>query len=80
MATLGRIVHAWRDAKWAYLSLHVDEDNGESIEYIGRVNLDDLDGLPIVAQRSKLVDAVKLVRQQQLSGYTSLPISGTVPL
>ena len=80
MPTQGRIVAAWKDALYAYMSVRVDEDNGESIEYISRVALGDMPDLPLAAQRERLLDAVRAVRDYQLGNRVSLPLSGIVNL
>lgn len=76
----GTVVAAWEANGAAHLSVRVVEvrerDGQKNVEYIGSVPLAALDGLTAPQRRTKLVDAVKAVRDAQLPTHGEVPWPG----
>ena len=82
MAKNGTIIgQPWVEFDHVCLSVAVVEDNGETIEYIGRVPTSQLNGKTKADQKAALVAAVKLARDsQQISVAPITGIGGSVTL
>lgn len=82
MAT-GSISKVWKDSLNIYMAAAVTETiNGKAVnvEYIGSVPLAELQGLSVAVQRSKLIEAVKKIRDENVSPITDVAISGSITL